>query len=165
MLKKLEINSQNLNEYAEFLFDILADNMTKIAPTQNSRDEDFKIWFTNLQQRLLENKSCVIAFLYHENIVGYLQYSVSKNTLIIEEVEISTKFLVKYNILGSAIKLLFEIAPENIVYIEAYANKNNKVSTQLLKKAGFEIIGTNKTKTSFLHRAVYSDLAKRFKKI
>lgn len=163
MLKKLEINCQNFNEYAEFLFEILANNMTKIAPTQNSREEDFKIWFASLQKRLLNEECFIIAFLNSEKIIGYLQYSISQDTLTVEEVEISPKFFIKYNILGNAIKLLSEISSENIVYVEAYANKNNKISMKILQKSGFKIVGTNKTQTSFLYRATYSELAKRFK--
>ena len=163
MLEKLEINCQNISQYAKFLFNILADNMYKISTTNNSRDEDFQIWFENLQERLLNEKCFVIAFLHYGNVIGYLQYSISENTLMIEEVEISPKFLIRYNILGNVIKILSEISSENITYVEAYANKNNKISMQILRKAGFQIVGTNKNKTSYLHKTTFSELVKRFK--
>ena len=81
------------------------------------------------------------------------------------KIEIITfeKLLELLNTDGNAIKLLSEISSENIVYVEAYANKNNKISMKILQKSGFKIVGTNKTQTSFLYRATYSELAKRFK--
>ena len=37
---------------ANEIFNILADNMTIIAPTGNSRDDDFKCWYENIRNCL-----------------------------------------------------------------------------------------------------------------
>ena len=38
------LNKSDFSAFARQIFDILADNMTMIAPTGNSREEDFVLW-------------------------------------------------------------------------------------------------------------------------
>lgn len=162
-MEHIKIDGGNFRQYSRELFDILADNMTKIAPTGNSREQDFATWVDAVHQRL-EREACgVTAFRHAGGIVAYFQYSSRDNILFIEEVEIKSDFQRRYNILGKMIKLLPDIVPPNTRFVRAYANKNNNVSLENLRKAGFEIVGTSKNGRSYLHEADYTALTKRFK--
>lgn len=46
-----------------FLFQILADNMTKIAPTGNTREEDFNIWKKAVSEALQKSNREIILIL------------------------------------------------------------------------------------------------------
>lgn len=163
IIESIQITQQNIKEHKQTLFDILADNMAKIALTENSREEDFLLWSEILRERLLNGQVSIISFLYSGQIIGYFQYSICNDVFVIEEIEISPPFQIRYNVLGNIVKLLPDVVPPNIDYIEAYANKNNNASTRLLDKVGFEIVGENKSGKSYLHRGKYSALAKQFK--
>ena len=39
------LNKLEFSKFAHQIFDVLADNMTVIAPTGNNREDDFKLWF------------------------------------------------------------------------------------------------------------------------
>ena len=39
------LSKNEFNKYASELFSVLYDNMTQIAPTGNSREEDYKSWY------------------------------------------------------------------------------------------------------------------------
>lgn len=162
-MENIPITCENFEAYAQGLFAILADNMSKISPTGNSQEEDFCLWSGVLRQRLSNGECSVVAFLFAGQLAGYFQYSLRQDVLLIEEIEIAPPFRVRHNILGRTIKLLPALAPSNIAYVEAYANKNNSTSTHLLEKAGFENIGANKSGSSYLYRGQYPALAKRFK--
>lgn len=136
--------------------------MNEIAPTGNSLEEDYEFWFNNLHKRLLNENCSIIAFTLLGSVIAYFQFSSFENTFLIEEIQIKQDFQIHYNIVGKIIKLLPTIIPSNTLYIEAYANENNKVSARILSKAGFEIVGTSKSGKSHLYRGYFLSLAKRF---
>ena len=162
-METLLINEQNYFKYSKELFHILADNMNEIAPTGNKIEDDYEFWLNNLHMRLLDGNCSIIVFTLSGSVIAYFQYSSHESTFLIEEIQIKSDFQIHYNILGKIIKLLPTIIPSNTLYIEAYANKDNKVSMQILSKAGFEIVGTNKSGKSHLYRGDFSSLAKRFR--
>lgn len=163
VMKCIKINCHNIEHYAKGLFDILADNMTKIIAIKNSREENFIFWYKILKKRLLDGTCSIVAFLFSEQIVGYFQYSTQNEVLMIEEIEIAQPFRVRYNILGMIIRMLPEIATPGITYVEAYTNINNNLANPLLTKVGFEIVGMNRNGTSYLYRANLAALEKRFR--
>lgn len=164
MIDLREVKHQDISKYENAIFDILANNMSIIAPSDNNRGQDFLIWSQTIKGRLRKNECQLFIFICDEQVIGYLQYSIHEKTLLIEEIEITPDYQIKYNILGRVFKLLPMNISSDVVYIESYANKQNKKSNKLLNRLGFEVIGTNKSGKSYLYRGYYSDLIKRYSK-
>ena len=68
------------------MFEILSTNMSKIAPTGNSYEEDKKIWLSYMGPNLKRKQ--IILMYFGEVLVGYFQYSLNESTVLIEEIEI-----------------------------------------------------------------------------
>ena len=68
------------------MFEILSTNMSKIAPTGNSYEEDNKIWLSYMEPNLKRKQ--IILMYVGEVLAGYFQYSLNESTVLIEEIEI-----------------------------------------------------------------------------
>lgn len=139
------------------MFDILSMNMSKIAPTGNSYEEDRKIWLSYMMPSLKEKQ--ILLMYVGEVLAGYFQYSMDKNTLLIEEIEILAEYqrtLLFYHFL----KCMSKIIPENIEYAEAYINKSNYNSQRIAQKLEMQIVGENTNGHSFRYRGKLSSFNK-----
>ena len=59
------------------MFDILATNMSKITPTNNSYEDDKRIWLSYMTPARIED--CRILLMYvGEVLAGYFQYHIDK---------------------------------------------------------------------------------------
>lgn len=65
---------------AHEIFDVLADNMTVIAPTGNSRETDFELWFGAVSGGLQRAERQIILIKDNENLVGFFQYYTNADT-------------------------------------------------------------------------------------
>lgn len=72
------LRREEFEQYAKALFSILYDNMSQIAPTGNSREEDFSYWFNANKEELKNENRHIIIILQKEikEIVGFFKYSV-----------------------------------------------------------------------------------------
>ena len=75
------LRQYEFEQYADGLFSILYDNMSQIAPTGNSREEDFLFWFEANKEGLENANRHIIVSVQKETheIVGYFQYTVQNN--------------------------------------------------------------------------------------
>ena len=67
------------------MFEILSTNMSKIAPTGNSYEEDKKIWLSYMEPNLKRKQ--IILMYVGEVLAGYFQYSLGECTVLIEHAE------------------------------------------------------------------------------
>lgn len=156
--KYLEKN--DFEKYAPVLFEILADNMTQIAPTGSTREEDFALWYAFAKESFCEKgRSVVLVFeTGTQNVIGYFQYSVCGDTFLMEEIELKADFHGKGNIFRELYRFVLSELPESLAYVEAYADKRNQKSIGILAKLGLRVVGTNRSGNSFRFRGSYCDL-------
>ena len=136
------------------MFHILSTNMGEIAPTGNSCEEDMKIWLSYMTSERIKEMQILLMYV-GEALAGYFQYSIHKDSILIEEIEIAPEYqrtLLFYRFL----KYIGSVIPENIKYAEAYINKHNPNSQRIAQKLGMQIVGENPSGHSFRYRGELS---------
>lgn len=160
------LNKNFFHIYANKIFNILADNMSIIAPTGNSRDEDFKVWYGAVNDGIKKDNRQIILILEKrsDDIIGYFQYYTNVNTFVMEEIQICSEFQGKDNIFRDLYIFVLNHISDDLVYVEAYANKSNHKSIGILGKLGLKVIGENKNGNSFHFKGKFEDLVCRYLK-
>ncbi|MBE6913007.1 MAG: hypothetical protein E7473_10830 [Ruminococcaceae bacterium] len=84
------LDKQNVNEYLHALFKILYSNMSPIAPTNNSYDEDYEVWSSFFISAIQKEKREIVLMFVDDTLAGYFQYyvNIDTNTLMMEEMQI-----------------------------------------------------------------------------
>ena len=74
------LSKNEFNKYASILFSVLYDNMTQIAPTGNSREEDYKSWYEAISNEVQSNKRHIIVISTGNmtEIIGFFKYSTNE---------------------------------------------------------------------------------------
>ena len=160
------LKQDDFEVYSIGLFQILYENMSKIAPTGDSYEEDYKYWFDANKDSLKQDHCYTIICIQKDTseVLGYFQYSIRDDVFVMEEIQIKDIYQGKYQIFEEIYKCVFENMKEQVAYVEAYANKKNTKSQGILKKLGLTIVGENKRGTSYHFRGTYSDLLKWYYK-
>lgn len=153
------LNKSEFDGVAHKLFEILADNMEKIAPTGNSREEDYKLWYNAVKEGIKKDIRQIVLIKVNDVIVGFFQYYVNTDTFMMEEIQIIPAFQ-GTEIFRRLYGFLIYTLREDIKYVEAYANKENYKSIGILEHLGLSKIGTNKNGNSFRFKGFYRDLIK-----
>lgn len=144
-------------EYLFQMFDILASNMTTIAPTGNSYEDDKSLWLSQAVPQF-EN---VILILYSEKVVGYFQYRIIDDTLIMDEIQFASGFH-SVGLFGILYRYIAKTLPDSIMYVAACANKKNYKSQRILEHLGLTQVGENKNGNSYVYRGMYQSLLDRY---
>lgn len=158
------LNKKDFSAISNEIFNILADNMTAIAPTDNSREEDYKCWYEAMRSGLQRAERQIILIKDNEKIIGYFQYNINTDTIMMEEIQIKSEYQGKgivrelYSFVDSNIKT-------DIEFVEAYANISNIRSIGMLRKFGLSGIGLNKNGHSYHFKGEKSDLKKWYEKL
>lgn len=154
------VNKTEFDKFADRIFDILADNMIAIAPTGNSREDDFRLWYKAIGGAIKDENRYVILIYKSgtDNIIGFFQYSVSADTFMMEELQICAEFQGKDNIFRDLFGFVLKNISPELLYVEAYANKLNHKSIGILGKLGLKNIGENKNGKSFHFKGDFTDL-------
>ena len=71
---------------------ILADNMEKIAPTGNSREDDFNCWYDSVSDGLKREKRQIVLIKDGKNIIGFFQYYTNTDTFMMEEIQFKPEY-------------------------------------------------------------------------
>ena len=148
--------------FAQQIFDILAGNMTVIAPTGNSREEDFNLWSDAVGDGLQREERQIILIKDKENIIGFFQYYTNNDTFMMEEIQFKPEYQGK-----GIFRVLYGFILKNIKtdleFVEAYANINNQKSICILEKFGLSNTGLNKSGHSYHFKGKFVDLIKWYK--
>ncbi len=157
---------KEFNQYANQLFSVLYDNMNTIAPTSNSREEDFQCWLEAVEEGLRSEKRHIVIISDRDSqeVIGFFQYYTNECVFMMEEIQIMESYQGKYNIFRDLYGFVFEQIKDDICFVEAYANKQNIKSLGILEKMGLSIIGENKNGISYHLRGAYTDLMKWYNK-
>ena len=145
------------------LFRILHSNMSIIAPTDNSYNEDFEIWSSYLTPAMQKEQRQMVLMYVDNKLVGYFQYYINgdTNSLMMEEIQIEKAFQ-GTGLFSEFYNWLIKSLPKNIMYVEAYANKKNLKSQSILKHLGLVESGENKNGNSFYYKGKYADLLNKY---
>ncbi len=148
---------------ANKLFNILADNMAVIAPTGNSRKEDYKCWYKAVGAGLRKKERHIILIKDNDTIIGFFQYYINSDALMMEEIQIKPEYQGR-----GLVRELYAFADSNIKtdveFVEAYANTKNTRSIGMLEKFGLKSIGLNKNGCSYHFKGRKTDLKKWYEK-
>lgn len=154
-------NKLDLEYLLPHLFQILYVNMSLIAPTSNSYEEDFKIWFSNVYPVLQMSQRQIILMYNENNIIGYFQYYVNADTLMMEEIQIEKTYH-GTGIFSTFYSWLVRQLPNDIKTVEAYAHKQNTKSQRILEHLGLHRIGENKNGNSYFYKGKYQNLLNQY---
>ncbi len=158
------LDKQKAEKYLPDLFAILHSNMSLIAPTYNSYKEDFEIWYPSIIPALQKEQRQIVLMFVDSTLVGYFQYyiNIDKCSLMMEEIQI-VKAMQGRGIFSAFYKWLVRQLPEDILYVEAYANKKNHKSQAILKHMGLLQSGENKSGNSFYYKGEYANLLIKYR--
>ncbi len=143
------------------LFEILHSNMSRIAPTGNSYEEDFSMWISCIKPALEKEPRQILLLRDKEQLAGYFQYYVNNGIFMMEDIQFRDPYK-GTGIFAELYRYLVKVIPEDTIFVEAYANKRNEKSIAVLTHLGLEIIGENKNGISFHFRGRYENLVRRY---
>lgn len=151
------LNKLEFSKFAHQIFDVLADNMTVIAPTGNNREDDFKLWFEAVSSGLQRKEREIVLIKDKENLVGFFQYYTNEDTFMMEEIQIKFAYQGK-GVFRELYCFVLNNINSELEFVEAYANINNHKSICILGKLGLSNIGLNKNGHSYHFKGEFADL-------
>ncbi len=154
----------DFNTVQQTLFDILADNMTCIAPTGNTREEDHAMWYEAVSGAYIHKEERQIILIKDgDDTVGYFQYYTNQQTasLMMEEIQLKAAYQGK-NIFRPLYAFLLAHLPTDLQSVEAYANVKNAKSIAILQHMGLQKVGINKNGICYHFKGMFSDLVRWF---
>lgn len=143
------------------LFRILHSNMSVIAPTGNDYEKDYHIWIDAVSHGLKQDARKIILIYDDAEIIGYFQYYVNSSTFMMEEIQFKKEYQ-GTGIFRLLYSYLFEIIPQETLYVEAYAHKQNSKSQNILKHLGLRIVGESTNGNSYHFRGDCRKVLKRY---
>ncbi len=143
------------------LFDILHANMSKIAPTGNSYEEDLAFWLSCVSPALEKEPRRILLLYDGDEIAGFFQYFVNNGLFMMEEIQFRDRYQ-GTGVFRELYAYLIRIIPRDTEFVEAYANKGNHKSIAVLNHLGLEIVGENKSGISYHFRGRYETILRRY---
>lgn len=156
------LNKSDFSVVESEIFNILADNMSVIAPTGNSREYDFNCWLEAVKDSLQREERQMILIKDNSKIIGFFQYCIDADTFMMEEIQFMPEYQCK-GIFRELYGFVFLNIRKDIEFVEAYASINNLKSIGILEKFGLSNIGLNKNGRSYHFKGRYENLIKWFK--
>lgn len=154
------IDRRNARDILPRLFEILHGNMSVIAPTGNSYTEDEALWISCIAEALEKPARQLLLVMDGGAVAGFFMYYVNGNLWMMEEIQFAPAYQGS-GLFRALYARLFEILPDSVEYVEAYANKQNQKSIAILKHLGLEAVGESKNGNSYHFRGRYSDLREK----
>jgi len=156
------LQKNEAEEHLHALFDILYLNMSKIAPTGMTYEEDFNEWYGAVYPAFVNKDARQIILIYDgENLIGFFQYYINDATFVMEEIQ----FIPEYQGKGVFQKLfarLAAIVPSDIQTVEAYADRRNYKSQGILKHMGLKAVGEGKNGNTYRFRGECQPMLERY---
>ena len=155
------LNKLDFPAIADDIFNILADNMTVIAPTGNTREDDYNCWYGCVSDGLKRDERQIILIKDNGNIIGFFQYCINEDTFMMEEIQFKSEYQGK-GVFRALYGFVIPHIRDDIEFVEAYASINNSKSIGILEKFGLINTGLNKNGRSYHFKGRYSGLIKWF---
>ena len=117
------------------LFDLYYLNMSPIAPSGLSYEEERSQWLSAVSPALDKAPRQILLCCKDDELAGYVQYYTREDLLMIEEVQISPDCQ-HSSVFRSLIRALIRLLPDGVRYVEAYADCRNRRSISLMERLG-----------------------------
>ena len=154
------LDKTHSSEILDELYDILYGNMSVIAPTGSSYEEDKQSWLPCIVSAL-ENPQRKILLIYGEaGLAGLFMFSLKNETFLMEEIQFKPEYQ-GVGLFGRLYRYLFGLIPSDTDFVEAYAHKKNSKSQRILTYLGLQCIGENKSGTNLHFRGSYQELKEK----
>jgi len=157
------LDKQKLSDFLPDLFEILHFNMSLIAPTGNSYHEDLAIWRSYIVPDMQNEHRHIVLMYVDDTLAGFFRYyiNIDSHSLMMEEIQIKKEFQ-GTGLFSAFYRWLVQQLSEDILYVEAYANKMNHKSQAILVHLGLIRLGENKNGLSFYYKGNYADLLNKY---
>ena len=143
------------------LYEILYSNMSLIAPTGNSYEKDFEIWYSNVYPAMMSSPREIV-LMYDENaIIGYFQYYVNGGVFMMDEIQIKWEYQ-GAGVFSSFYSWLIQRLPAAIQSVEAFTSKQNQKSQGILEHLGLDQVGENKNGSCYHYKGDYKKLHDKY---
>ncbi len=151
------------DQISKVLFGILDDNMSEIAPTGNTIEEDYRAWHQAVGEGLGKSNRQIILISDSDinSIIGYFQYYTNEDTFMMEEIQIIKSYQGK-QVFRQLYRYVLPHLHSDIRFVEAYANKKNLRSNGILVHLGLSIAGENRSGNSWRYKGDYDSLLNWF---
>lgn len=150
-----------LKEVLPACFDILYSNMSLIAPTGNTQDEDYRIWLTNMIPTM-QGEQCETVLIYEETkMVGYFRYHISGSLFVMEDIQFQKAYQGR-GMLSLLFTWLIPQLPAELLTVEAFSHKNNQRVHGILAHLGLKNCGENKNGISYHFQGNYGVLKEKY---
>lgn len=156
MIRFAFLDKREKVQYAQRLFNLLYANMSVIAPTGYTYQEDFAAWSAAVLPALDKPQRQIVCIYDDEAFIGYFQYYVNDDLFMMEEIQFLRSYQSEKQLFRRLYTFLLPQLPAGICFVEAYANKKNIKSQEILKHLGLSV--TKENETNLLYRGNYMDL-------
>ena len=155
---------ENNTETLPKLFKILHDNMTRIAPTGCSYEDDLQLWMDYVTPLVRSGEVRFLLMYMGKDLAGYFQYRIEDDILWADEVEIRAEYQRTKLFYRFCIYLL-SCLPTQVRYIISYVRKENHNSIGIHEHLGMERIGENPSGSSWCYRGELDRAAEVLRRI
>ncbi len=156
------LNKEIFDNVSADLFEILHSNMSVIAPLGESYEDDKKMWISSITDALQNPQRNIILITHLSEIIGFFMYSISNDLLKMEEIQFKADYHGK-GIFNELYFYAFTLIPDNVKFVEAFANKPNLKSQGILTHLKLKITGENHNGNCWRFYGLYDDLKNTIK--
>ena len=143
----LHLDKGEKDHWLPVLFDLLYENMSVIAPSGMSYEDEKAQWLSQVSPALDKAPRQIVLGFAEEELVGYMQYYLRQQMLMVEEIQLKREYQ-KTSLFYGFCKYLASVVPEDLQTVEAYADKRNLNSICLMERLGMTACETD---TQFVH--------------
>ena len=129
------LDKSQKNYWLPKLFDLLYENMLDITPDDQPYEAQKTQWLEEVSPALDKAPRQMILCLEDGNLVGYIQYYIRDQMLMVEEFQLK-RIYQRTLLFYRFVQYLISVMPRNLQRIEAYAHKRNGYSVFLMGKLG-----------------------------
>lgn len=154
-------DKRNIEDILPCLFDIFYSNMSVIAPTGNTYEDDLKEWLSNIIPAMQKEQRQIVLMLVDNKLIGYFQYYICSDSLMMEEIQIRKEYQ-STGLFKLFYSWLIKKMPQNIKYAEAYSDKANYKSQGILEHLGLIKSGEDKSGKFLYYKGDYAVLSEKY---
>ncbi len=149
-----EIDKNKFESLSLQLYNIFAENMNKILMGDFGEKERDK-WIACISEGLTKSARKFLLINDADKLVGFFMYYVTDDKFMMEEIQLSEEYQGQ-GVFRQLYKHLINQIPSNTKHVEAYANKGNHKSRNILTYLGLSVI--EKKNDMYLYRGDYATL-------
>ena len=131
------LNKAEKEQWLPQLFDLLYENMSAIAPSGLSYEQEKAQWLGAVSPALDKAPRQIILCLAGGEPVGYVQYYIREKMLMVEEVQLKREYHRTF-LFYRLCRHLLSVIPDDLQTVEAFADRRNLHSIRLMEKLGME---------------------------